>query len=269
MGAAFGDVVPGGGAVVTIDPLPLEITMRAGDVPCLCGCGKPTRNATGWHSECRAACKCGCGQRTKYAWVPGHHKAINCLRCDKSFKPTGTEGGLCSNCRRQVKAGGPLERNGELIATRKLQAASPVGYRWCSGCRQYRLLRFFKTRASEPKATGETRHYSRCRPCHRKQVHGTAVKRTYGVPPDLYAAIKADQDGKCAICQRATGKARNLAVDHDHRCCPGKTSCGDCVRGLLCSNCNNALGFFHDDPEAFRRAARYLEDPPAQRLVIA
>lgn len=33
-----------------------------------------------------------------------------------------------------------------------------------------------------------------------------------------------------------------ICVDHDHKCCPGQYSCGKCIIGLLCRNCNAMLG---------------------------
>lgn len=140
-----------------------------------------------------------------------------------------------------------------------MQAASPDGYRWCSGCLRYRMLKFF----------GNTQdgHYSRCKPCARKQRHAGMLERRYGITPEQYAQIKAAQGGKCAICQVATGDAKSLAVDHDHRCCDRSGSCGKCVRGLLCSNCNNMLAFARDNPDVFGRAMNYLTIPPAWAVI--
>ena len=59
----------------------------------------------------------------------------------------------------------------------------------------------------------------------------------------------------CAVC----GAMDNLCVDHDHSCCPGKYSCGKCVRGVLCRPCNQAEGFLKSDPELARKLADYLE----------
>lgn len=42
----------------------------------------------------------------------------------------------------------------------------------------------------------------------------------------------------CAVCKRSDKK---LCVDHDHSCCSGGTSCGKCVRGMVCHSCNLLL----------------------------
>ena len=39
-----------------------------------------------------------------------------------------------------------------------------------------------------------------------------------------------------------------LHIDHDHSCCPGKGSCGQCVRGALCARHNVYLGYLEADP---------------------
>lgn len=108
----------------------------------------------------------------------------------------------------------------------------------------------------------------RCASCwHTKMAerqeaaHGQYVERTYGISSEEYKALYASQGGRCAICRRATGAARRLAVDHNHKT-------GE-VRGLLCKPCNRyGLGMFaRDDPEVFDRAADYLRNPPARKVL--
>ena len=52
------------------------------------------------------------------------------------------------------------------------------------------------------------------------------------------------QNFRCANSMCGENIASAGHVDHDHSCCSGKKSCGKCVRGLLCQNCNRALGMF-------------------------
>jgi hypothetical protein len=105
----------------------------------------------------------------------------------------------------------------------------------------------------------------RCQTHHRaekkrrsKVNHERMVQKTYGLGPGDYDRLYALQGGRCAICPRATGASKRLAVDHDH-----KTGL---PRGLLCSVCNRMLGHARDDAEFFERAREYLISPPAQNL---
>jgi hypothetical protein len=85
--------------------------------------------------------------------------------------------------------------------------------------------------------------------------------RLYGLSQADYDAMLVAQDGSCAICDGpAVGKrVTNFFIDHDHACCPGTRSCGECVRGLLCNTCNRLLGLAFDNAELLRAAADYLE----------
>jgi hypothetical protein len=65
----------------------------------------------------------------------------------------------------------------------------------------------------------------------------------FGITPEMYADMLARQGGRCAICEKPNGfYSVRLVIDHDHACCPGKKTCGKCVRGLLCTACNLHLG---------------------------
>jgi len=61
----------------------------------------------------------------------------------------------------------------------------------------------------------------------------------------------------CDICSSSLSNS-NINVDHDHSCCPGQQTCGDCLRGLLCRGCNRALGSFSESKENVRKALAYL-----------
>lgn len=78
------------------------------------------------------------------------------------------------------------------------------------------------------------------------------------------------QGRKCAICGRGEpsgNKRKYWNIDHDHKCCPGSQSCGKCIRGILCSNCNIGLGRFNDDTKTLEAAIQYLRrDRPKFRV---
>jgi hypothetical protein len=81
----------------------------------------------------------------------------------------------------------------------------------------------------------------------------------YGVTKEWYDNKLADQGGLCAICGLPPTPGIRLCIDHDHACCPGRRSCGKCVRGLLHTKCNASLGSFGDSVTALRLALNYLE----------
>ena len=89
-----------------------------------------------------------------------------------------------------------------------------------------------------------------CRSCeHYKKTFGLTV-------PDVKRMID-EVDGHCPICEvkMVWGVGANrcstvAVVDHNHET-------GE-VRGVICSQCNRALGMFKDDPARLERALRHL-----------
>lgn len=90
-------------------------------------------------------------------------------------------------------------------------------------------------------------HQRRCRRC--------SALAHRDLTPDDYEELWAQQNGACAICRRSD---RALVIDHDHA--SGET------RGLLCRQCNVAVGLLRDDAVTADQIARYLSAPPARNL---
>jgi hypothetical protein len=83
------------------------------------------------------------------------------------------------------------------------------------------------------------------------------LKHRFGVDLEWYENQFKKQNYSCAICETKTNKTVgdrqfwNFSVDHCHD--SGK------IRGILCNNCNRALGLFQDNPELLKKAASYVE----------
>ena len=81
----------------------------------------------------------------------------------------------------------------------------------------------------------------------------------YGITEADYNRMLDQQDGRCAACKNA--HRRRLQVDHCHE--SGR------IRGLLCGNCNSALGHAKDDIIRLRNLIRYLQEQQSPEAVIA
>lgn len=87
----------------------------------------------------------------------------------------------------------------------------------------------------------------------------------YGLSRERFDEMLRVQGGGCAVCGASEpGGKGEWHIDHDHSCCPlpangsGRT-CGQCVRGLLCTGCNVGLGAFGDDIDRMAAAIDYLK----------
>jgi hypothetical protein len=95
-----------------------------------------------------------------------------------------------------------------------------------------------------------------CKECSSFLGHKRVLAR-YRLTVDEYVNMLKEQNYVCKICGGKEDK--RLSVDHDHSCCPGKETCGNCIRGLLCSYCNKTLGMAKDDPKILKKMIQYLE----------
>lgn len=144
--------------------------------------------------------------------------------------------------------------------------------RRCGRCKQE------KPREAFPGAS------SYCRPCHaeyareRRALNGGQDPdytwllnlRRYGLTAGTFAELVSAQGSRCAICGATEpGGQGRWHVDHDHACCgTRKSSCGHCIRGLLCSRCNVGIGNLRDDPVIIQAALDYITAYRARRSAV-
>jgi hypothetical protein len=81
------------------------------------------------------------------------------------------------------------------------------------------------------------------------------LKKAYGITLDQYNKLLLKQNNKCCICEvdnngKYKNKKRAFAVDHCHKT--------NKIRGLLCSDCNIALGLLKDNTNYLQTAIKYL-----------
>lgn len=102
--------------------------------------------------------------------------------------------------------------------------------------------------------------YRRYRESHREKVKNNQfanrLKKIYGINIDIYNQMLLEQNGRCSICFGHQVNSRKMCVDHDHET--------GTVRGLLCSNCNTALGLMQENKERLFKMIEYLEKSEAQ-----
>lgn len=120
-------------------------------------------------------------------------------------------------------------------------------------------VRKIVTPDGEPKRC--TTHLRRFTTRQRQLKRGSHIERTYDISAADAGALLVYQGGRCAICGRATGASKLLAVEHDHA--------DDWVRGRCCSTCNQFLTRqLGDDPAKAQNLVRYLSgDTPYRRML--
>ena len=87
------------------------------------------------------------------------------------------------------------------------------------------------------------------------------LKADFNLSYEEFISLLEKQNNLCAVCKKPestieprTQKTRHLSVDHCHK--TGK------IRGLLCNNCNRALGFLRDSTITIENLLIYLKTTP-------
>jgi len=121
----------------------------------------------------------------------------------------------------------------------------------CKVCRKASKRKYNRTEAGKRTTRANTKNYY-MKNGGTKFRAGLNLKYLYGITPADFDRMFAEQKGCCAICGKHQSELkRALSVDHDH-----KTKV---IRGLLCNNCNLAIGKLQDSSVLLRKAADYLE----------
>ncbi|SRR6266567_1388838 len=137
--------------------------------------------------------------------------------------------------------------------------------RYCPRCKSKKPLEDFWKSRTAPSGT-----VPYCKPCSRtyRQEHFTdeqrrrygvmtrngRLLRVYGITADQYSLIIEKQAGGCGICGKTKEKKKSLAVDH----CKST----NVIRGILCENCNRAIGLLNHDINLLHKASIYLSRDP-------
>lgn len=131
------------------------------------------------------------------------------------------------------------------------------GFRRCNRCKEIKTLTEYYARGSG--------WQHRCKACvlevgrdehvqARIRTWKSHLKTKFNITVEQFHQRLIGQQGRCAICLIPMTEP---CIDHDHACCPGVGSCGNCIRGLLCDKCNTRL---HDgaDLHWYLQAIEYL-----------
>ena len=239
--------------------------------------------------------------KLKEARASVEHRTTTCKECGETFiRPAGRAGGAAKRCercrsqssRRTLPATRPCDRCGTKIQV----PPYATRLRYCPSCRvevtreqdrkakakvrqkPERILTCQRC-GTEFKKTNYGRDPRTCPDCRNEdyesrrkprtvtteQRYAWKMVRAYSITIEDRDAMADRQGHRCALCNTPEAD-RRLHLDHDHACCPASgTSCGKCIRGLICRACNNALGLIGDDIETLQRMVKYLQSGGAPR----
>jgi len=120
----------------------------------------------------------------------------------------------------------------------------------CSWCKETLPLDRFSKRTY---SSGNIGYQCKCKNCEKvskKKYYKPheQTRRKLGISEEDYNTLIEKSKGGCEVCSRPLDK---VCIDHCHT--TGK------VRGVLCNNCNTALGLVGDNVATLSKLIQYLE----------
>jgi Recombination endonuclease VII len=132
----------------------------------------------------------------------------------------------------------------------KTKAGEQRYFKYCKVCASVRAKGWYQNNLESARERGKKAQKAR-----RDQGLDTETRRRrdyknkYGITLEEWKVLYESQKGLCAICSRDL-EGIKVCTDHDHAT--------GLVRGLLCTNCNQGLGYFSDNADTMIRGAHYL-----------
>ena len=223
------------------------------------GCNRPMKAKSLCHPHYRQSWK---GQALKPLTAsPGQRFECSFSGCENHAKGLG----YCNAHYRQFKTRGNEDLLTPLYATRRpaggVVARDEDGNKLCTKCSAWKQPGDFAR--SNSRVDG---FEPWCRECKKEDgltSQQRAMKRRearFNITHEQFLAMLEMQGNGCAICRTQEPGGHGWCIDHDHACCdtPSK-SCGKCVRAVLCTRCNSALGLVLENKETLRAMARYID----------
>lgn len=215
-----------------------------------------------------------------------------CTKCgldlplDEFYKNSGGKGGKTAACKTCIKADVRRRagRNEELRKERRKAIAEAGAYvklaekwctrgkhmvpidgfhndrgsidgkqQWCKECQAQRQREDRENRAAYQRAWK-----ARNPELHQQKARDYHLMRRFKMTQRDFDDMLEKQGFACAACGNSDPHGANWHIDHDHACCDGYATCGECVQAILCNPCNTTIGRFNDNPELLYKLAEYI-----------
>ena len=200
---------------------------------CRNGCGRPS-NGRWLCSECKAIRLSNEQKRLSDPETYENHRDRS-RKSMQSYRTRKRLNGLCEHTGCWIKSSGERLCEKHRLSSKKATSSTAMKrYRerkemgLCGGCGG----------SPEPGRVS-------CRKC-RDASNNATLRRKYGISLGEYRSLLSAADGKCAVCE----SSKRLHLDHDHAT--------GYIRGILCQECNVALGLMKEDDARLRALSDYV-----------